>query len=369
MITAPLIPTKIIPSVSRVDLSSRQTNDELKALLRSGAKLSVSGSGKKTPEVFLTRNLRANHKIELFETQFFFSNVFQIPELRFFVCYVVQRNRSNKWEIHPRIVYKDLSLVWRSASHFTHVDDEIWIGKGDIIEVEEAGNEMIVSNEATTDLPLEMQTAVESLLGHTKRPMNGRGVLELVLRKSPGDRIPPYRDFLAPRELAASNPRNLIYRGRSIARFTRKHVPESLKIAKGFEPDFQDGIIERGSSRSRLYGGKLRRFRILSANKKVHYYFFAGAKHVWIAPPQALTVELSSFGVRTVDVIADDDLFIPGFEYHHYEETENGLELYSQIPEGFVGEVCEMDDAKADASPWLDRLPLVQQFRREVLRR
>ena len=84
---------------------------------------------------------------------------------------------------------------------------------------------------------------------------------------------------------------------------------------------------------------------------------------MWILPPQALTTQLSSYGVRTIDVQADDDLFVPGWEYHHYEETENGLELYSQIPTGFAGEICPVDDAKADAGPWLDQIPLIQQFR------
>jgi len=87
-----------------------------------------------------------------------------------------------------------------------------------------------------------------------------------------------------------------------------------------------------------------------------------------IIPPQATTTELSSYGVRTIDVVADDDLFIPGYEYHHYEENEFGeQELFSQIPPGFAGEVCELDDAKADASPWLDKIPIIQKFRRDVL--
>ena len=109
-------------------------------------------------------------------------------------------------------------------------------------------------------------------------------------------------------------------------------------------------------------------FRILSSNRKVQYYFIAGPKHAWIIPPQALTTELSSYGVRTISVVADDDLFIPGYEYHHYEETNNGVELYSQIPKGFAGEICPVDDAKADASPWLNQIPVIREFRRVVLK-
>ncbi len=361
------IPTAIVPSVARAELSTQKVYAEFQNLVGQGAKIIVSGVAKHDPEALVQPKIRPKHKVELFDTQFYFTNVLQIPELRFFVCYIVQQSPRSRLRIFPRIIYKDLSLVWRAASHFTNVDEEIWIGKGDVREFVQDGHEMIVSNESTTDLPFEMQTAIESLLECSKRPGDGNGVLELVLRKAPGNRVAPYRDFLLPREIASSNSKNLIHRGKSIARFTRGNDPASLKIVKGFEPDFGSGIVEHGQTRSRLYGGQLDRFRILSTNRKVQYLFFSGASHVWIAPPQALTTELSSFGVRTVDVVADDDLFVPGYEYHHFEETDQGLVLYSQIPEGFVGETCEYDDAKADASPWLDQLPLIQQFRREVL--
>ena len=56
-------------------------------------------------------------------------------------------------------------------------------------------------------------------------------------------------------------------------RFTRAGDPTSLRFARGFEPDFARGIVERSSSNSRLYGGRLRRFRILSRNQQVQYLF------------------------------------------------------------------------------------------------
>ena len=83
-------------------------------------------------------------------------------------------------------------------------------------------------------------------------------------------------------------------------------------------------------------------------------------RQVWIIPAQALTTELSSYGVRTIDVVADEDLFVPGYEYHYRE----GGELYSQIPPGFAGPASEVDPTRADASPWLERLPVIQAFRR-----
>ncbi len=363
-----MIPTDIIPAVSRADISPARVKHEFNNLLDAGAEWVVAGTARKNQANFFRRGLRPKHKIELFDTRFYLTNVRQIPELRFYVAYVVQENlESRLTEIHPRIFYKDLSLVWRSASHFTFVGGDIWVGKGDVRFDEE--DETVESIEATTDLPLELQSALESLLKQVKRPASGKDLLELILRKGPSDRVEPYDDFTAPREAAASDPNNLINHGISIATFVKPGNPASLKIVKGFEPDFKNGIIDRQTSRSRLYGGTLRRFRVLSSNRLVQYYFIAGAKHVWIIPPQAMTTEFSSYGVRTIDVVADDDLFIPGYEYHHEEETENGVELYSQIPAGYAGEVCPVDDAKADASPWLDRIPLIRKFRRDVLKR
>lgn len=347
-------------------MTPSSVSKELALRVSEGATFKIAGSARHHPEQLFESRLRAKHKISLFETDFYLSNVLQIPELRFFVAYLIQRVRSRSY-VYPRIIYKDLSLTWRSASHFSVTDGEIWIGKGDVRDEIQNGVEMVVSVESTTDLPLEMQTALESLLSWTKRPQSGKGVIESVLRQAPSSRVEPYRDFVLPRVKASANRKNLINRGRPIARFTRRNDPESLKLTSGFEPDFAGGIIERSQSKSRLYGGQLHRFRILSTNRQIQYYFIAGPKHVWIIPPQALTTELSSYGVRTIDVLADDDLFVPGYEYHHFEETKTGFELYSQIPEGFAGEVCPVDDAKADASPWLDRIPLIQQFRREVL--
>ena len=153
-----------------------------------------------------------------------------------------------------------------------------------------------------------------------------------------------------------------------VARFTRKNDPTSLEIAAGFEPDFRRGILEISTSVSKLYGGRLRRFRILSRNQRIQYLFIAGPRIVWIIPPQATTTEIMSFGVRTIDVAFDEALCIPGYEYHFIDESEDPPVLFSQIPEGFAGEVSEFDRSRSDASPWLDRLPIIREFRRRVLK-
>ena len=93
----------------------------------------------------------------------------------------------------------------------------------------------------------------------------------------------------------------------------------------------------------------------------------ASPRSVWIVPPQATTTELMSYGVRTIDVLVDDDLCIPGFEYHFLDESEDPPVMFSQIPEGFVGPANEFDSSRADVSPWLDQLPVVREFRRRVL--
>jgi hypothetical protein len=108
----------------------------------------------------------------------------------------------------------------------------------------------------------------------------------------------------------------------------------------------------------------LARYRIVSRNRRIQYLFFAGPKQVWIIPPQALTTELTTYGVRTIDVIAPEELCIPGFEYHFHEGSDPMGPLVSQIPAGYVGAQSARDPARADASPWNDRLPVIREFRR-----
>jgi hypothetical protein len=116
-----------------------------------------------------------------------------------------------------------------------------------------------------------------------------------------------------------------------------------------------------------MFGGRVRRFRVLSVNQRIQYFFFAGPDNAWIVPPQATTTELSSYGVRTIDVAIDEDLCVPGYEYHYLDETVDPPVVHSQIPAGFVGHRNVHDPDRSDASPWLDRLPVIQAFRQQVL--
>jgi hypothetical protein len=40
----------------------------------------------------------------------------------------------------------------------------------------------------------------------------------------------------------------------------------------------------------------------------------------------------------------------------------------SQIPEGLAGAPSDVDPSRADTSAWLDRVPVIQEFRRLVPR-
>lgn len=359
-----MIPTKIVPSASPRDASPREVAREFHALLDAGARLLPAGEARCDPPGLLRSGYTPRHRVDLFDTTYYLTDARQNEDIRFYVAYVAQGRR-----IFPRIFYKDVSLVWRSASHFIRSDHDNWIGKGALVTVVRDGVEYEESAEETTDLPTEIQTALEEVLRRASRVRRDRRAIELVLRRGPDGRLDPYRDFTGPRRRAQADPRNLIHTGRPIARFTRDDDPTSLRFAPGFEPDFAHGVLEIARSTSRLYGGALRRFRIVSRNRKVQFLFFAGRRHAWIGHPQATTTQLSSFGLRTIDVVGDDRAFMPGYEYHFFDEAEDPAVLVSQIPRGFAGRQSRHDPSRADASPWIDRMPVIREFRRRLRQR
>jgi hypothetical protein len=358
---------RIVPSVRPSEQTPRAVEREFRGRLESGAKILPAGEARSDPLGLLACGYVPRHKLELFDCCFYLTRPGQNPDLRFFVAYVVPAGQERK--IHPRIFYKDISLVWRSASHYARSENENWIGKGETRTVVENGETWLCSAEETTDLPLELQTALETLNHAARRVPRDDVAVSLVLRRAPDRRIEPYRDFVEPRRRARANPRNLVHGGRPVARFTRKGDPTSLRFARGYEPDFGRGILEVAASTSRMYGGRLQRYRILSRNRRIQYLFFAGPRQVWIVPPQATTTELTSYGVRTIDVHVPEELCIPGYEYHFLDDSVQPPVLVSQIPERFVGAASEVDASRSDASPWLERLPVIREFRRRVLSR
>jgi len=350
--------TRVVTGVAASELTPREVSWEFRRLLAGGCRLRPAGSARSRPLRLLADGYRPHYEVALFDATFLLAALREDENFRFFVAYV---RLGAGPDLHPRLFYKDSSLVWRCATHFISAPGVHWIGKGDVKLVDEADGETEYSAEETTNLPYEIQGVLDDLSRRRKRvPWDARA-LARVLRRAPPGRFEAYADFLGPRRRAAAVRRNRIHGGAYVARFTRRNDPGSLRFAPGFAPDFAR-VVEVARSRSRLYGGEIRKLRILSKNARIQYQFVAGPHHAWIIPAQTLTTELSSYGVRTLDVCADEDLFVPGYEYHYVEHGE----LYTQIPPGFAGPASEVDPTRADASPWLERLPVIREFRRRI---
>ena len=326
-------------------------------LVDSGVRLAPAGAAQRDPRALL-RGYLPRYAVRLFDATYYLTDQRFNEALGFFVGYVALGERPRA--LYPRIFYKDSSLVWRVASHFVHDHREYWIGKGDVRWERHGGEELLCSVEETTNLPYEVQAAFDAA-SRQKRRRRDDDAIELVLREGPSSRIRPYADFVAPRRRAAE--RWKVHGGRSVARLRRRADPESLTFAPGFEPDFERGVIERTLAASRFFGGELVKYRILSRNGRIQYYFLASPAHVWVGPPQTLTTELSTYGVRVDDVIADELLFIPAFEYHDEASDD------SQIPAGYAGAPHPDDPHRSDATAWIEALPIVRDFRAKVLRR
>ncbi len=355
-------PSTIGPS----ELSTHRVAAEFKRLIADGAKLLPQGTAKRAPASLLRRGYTPKHRLDAFGVRFYLTNTREDQNFRFFVAYVVMPHADGEpvKAIHPRIFYKDSSLVWRSPSHCIRSEEENWIGKGDLKVTVIDGEEIEYSAEETTNLPLEMQCALDVLSRRGGKVRRDVRAVPMVLRNAPDDRFEPYADFSGPRRRAMADPRNRINGGDLVADFERENDPTSLRFVPGYEPDFSRGLTEMSHSKSRIYGGDIWKYRIVSKNRTIQYQFIAGPRQVWIIPPQTLTTELSSYGVRTVDVNVHEDLCVPGYEYHFMDESVDPPRLLSQIPEGYAGALSDVDPSRADASPWLEKLPVIREFRR-----
>jgi hypothetical protein len=356
-------------SVEVSPLTPGEVAREFLDLTGDGRRIVCVGTAKRNPRRLLSLGYQPTHKIELFNVTYYLSEIRKNDDVRFSVAYVaLQESGRGKPSVYARLLYKDGSLLWRCASHFTKTKHENWIGKGDLKLIREDDGEFFYSAEHTTDLPLEVQAAVEAINAATRGVKVDERAVSLVVRRSSPTRLIAYSDFTEPRRKAARNRRQLVNGGEPIARFTRQNDPSSLVFVKGYEPDFsRAGRIDVTSSHSKLYEGRVDRHRFISKNRRMQYLFFSAPKRVWLGYPQALTRELSRFGVRTIDVNVPDDLVVPGMEYH-YLETEDPPVWMSQIPPGFAGAVSPNDPWRADACAWLNELPVVKDFRRNVLR-
>jgi hypothetical protein len=347
--------TRIVKDVRPCDASPREVARELRALLAAGCRLRPAGTARRNPDALLER-YPPRYAVSLFDARFLLTRLREDENFRFFVTYL---RLGESRDLFPRLLYKDSSLVWRCATHWISAPGVHWIGKGDLKVVDGVDGETECSAEETTNLPYELQAALDALSRRSRRVVWDDFALGRLLRRAPPGRYEAYADFLGPRRRAAAVRANRVHGGRPVAWFARRGDPTSLRFAPGYAPDF-GRVVDASRSASRLYGGAIVKRRFLSRNRRIQYQFVAGPRHVFLIPAQALTTELSSYGVRTIDVVADEDLFVPGYEYHY---RERGV-LYTQIPPGFAGAASELDPTRADASPWLERLPVVQEFRR-----
>ena len=362
--------TQLVRQVLPAEETPRQIAREFRGLVDAGVAIRPAGPIREDPESLLSRGYTPRYRFQLFDVTYYLTNLRVDQDFRFFVAYVYMpragRSGPRGGALFPRIFYNDQSLVWRSPTHCIRSEQENWIGKGALKEQRRDGVVELHSAEETTNLPLEIQATLDELSRRGGRVRRDEEIVALILRNAPDDRYEPYEDWSAPRRRAMSKVRNRVNRGEDVAWFARENDPRSLRFARGFEPDFQAGLVETSELKSRMYGGAVRKFRILSKNGAIQYQFVAAPRQVWIIPPQALTTEIMSYGVRTVDVDAHEDLCVPGYEYHFVDEDEDPPELYTQIPNGYVGEPSELDPDRADASPWIEELPVIREFRKRL---
>jgi len=349
-----------------------QVGYEFKKLIEQGVQLRVAGEAKDNPRALLLKGYTPKYKIKLFDTTYYLTNVKADEDERFFVAYVLQKDpKIGRDVIYCRYFYKDYSLMWRAASHYHGTDEgSSWLGKGDMKPIIENGEEVLVSMEETTNLPLEIQSALDTISREPSFLRQDADAVRLVLRRAPDNRPEPYRDFTAPRREAARKTKP-INRGKKIAYFTKRNDPASLKFTKGFEPDYVNGVVEVSIDRgvlSELYGSRVKKYRILSINRKVCYQFLVAPNVIWANPPQAMTTEIMSYGVRPIDVNFDNNAFLSGLDYHEEGDTKSGLAGFTQIPQGYAGKANVILENLADTSMWNNQLPHIKEFKKQVLK-
>jgi hypothetical protein len=356
-----------LPNAKLERLPARAVSERLRAAVEGGARIQPAGNAPSNLEALYRAGYVPRHEFALFDARFFLTGFRYNDVLNFVVAYVgIAAPGERLRSLYPRIFYKDLSLVWRAASHVCTAGGGVWIGKGDTRWERRRDGLYEFSAEETTNLPYEMQGALDRI-SHAGPAKRDARALSLFLRDGPMKRIIAYADFVRPRRRAAAQ--GAPNGGRPVARFARPCDPRSLVFARGYAPDFAGGLLDVERSTSRLYGGRIAKYRIRSENGAIQYQFVAARRHVWLNPPQTLTRELSTYGVRTLDVLVPEELCVPGYEYHFLDEEMDPPRLHSQIPAGYAGARSASDPSRADASRWNEALPVIREFRRRVLGR
>ena len=354
--------TRIVTGVVPEERTPGQVERAFRALLAAGGRLRAAGAARRDPACLL-RGYTPKHEIRLFDAVYSLTQLREDANFRFFVAYV-RLLGERPVTLYPRLFYKDSSLVWRCATHYIDSPQDNWIGKGDLKWVTEGDDEVLYSAEETTNLPLEIQCALDTVSRKAGRVRRDLRALGLVLRKAPDGRVAPYPDFSEPRRRARARRGSRVHGGEPVAWFEVPRDPESLRFAPGFEPDFAGGILEVGESKSRLYGGDVRKFRILSRERADPVPVRGGAARSLDHP--SADADDGALELRRADARRRDRRgpVRAGLRVPLPRRGRGPPRLYSQIPPGFAGAASEVDPARADASPWLERLPVIREFRR-----
>ena len=159
------IPVEIVTNVAVLEKTPRQVAREFHRLIGSGHDLRVDGQAKTDPFALLAGGYTPKHEIELFGTRFFLGNQRIADDLRVLPAFVLTpaEKGRRKPAIHARVLYKDSSLVWRTASHYIAEPGRQWIGKGAVKWIDKRGERGWYSAEETTNLPFEMQPALDDV--------------------------------------------------------------------------------------------------------------------------------------------------------------------------------------------------------------
>ena len=230
--------------------SPRQVGAMFRRWLATDHVLRPAGEARSDPSRLTTADYTPRFRVTLFDTDFLLTRLRQEDQFRFFVAYVrLPANGAGPHPVYPRIFYKDSSLVWRCASHYVASDNDQWIGKGAVKPVD-GDDELFASAEETTNLPFELQAALDDLSRRGGKARPDHRAIGLVLRRGPDGRVEPYADFSQPRARAIAG--GEFNDGQPVAWFDDPARPASLRFAKGYAPDLRHGLLDTAVSRSNL---------------------------------------------------------------------------------------------------------------------
>ncbi|MDP3703201.1 MAG: cysteine peptidase family C39 domain-containing protein, partial [Candidatus Omnitrophota bacterium] len=283
--------------------------------------------------------LGPKHQVQFGQDHFYISDAFIDAGGRTaFLAYLLHRDSTTGQPvIFVNAYYKSNSQnVWRAASH--HAGP--WIGKG--------------FGEAGQMLPMELQSTFEHIVASQRA---SQGVYE-----KPGRFFDVLGfDVQGPMvSMVVGGPNRVViaelnHAGQTNPALANHHI----NFRPGYEPDFHRGVVEHFQADNPVYS-KVTSYVILSANRQVQYLFNVdGAGRVWVGGVQGTSETLIRQGVRrdNLQYVVPEELLTPAFEY------------LKQMPTGYLEarNVHPRNLQYADASAFLNKISVIQEFRRHVL--